>query len=413
MTRMANIPYRMSQTSAHLRRSVMRDLLSLAVSPDMISFAGGLPAADCLPLDQFRDCIDTVLRRDGPRALQYGPPFAPLRDWLAVYMRSRGVECAAENIFITNGAQQGLAIVARLFLNPGDAAIVEEVTFTGVRQAIDGQGAIALTIPANADTGADIDALEAVLRGSPLPRLAILISDFHNPLSVSLSLEKRERVASLAAEYEIPIVEDDPYSPLRYAGITLPPIKAFDSVGAIIYVGSFSKMLAPAVRLGWIVAPAALIPQITVLRETIDLESSGLMQRAVFEFLSRGYLEPHLAALNATNRERQAAMLAALEERLGDAAHWAAPEGGLFVWVTLPEGVDTWAMFQSAVDRRVAYIPGAAFAVNGGHANTLRLNYSNVKPEMIREGIRRLAAVVREQVSERAAARISATGLES
>jgi len=354
-----------------------------------------------LPLDRFRDCLETVLRRDGPRVLQYSPPFAPLRDWLAAHMRSRGVECTAENIFITNGAQQGLEILARLFLNPGDVAAIEEVTFTGIRQVVDGQGAAALTIPTDLDTGVDVDALEATLRGSPRPRLAILITDFHNPLSVSLSLDKRERVAALAAEYEVPIVEDDPYSALRYAGAALPPIKAFDSAEAIIYVSSFSKMLAPAVRLGWIVAPTALIPKITVLRETVDLESSGLMQRAVFEFLSRGYLEPHLASLNATNRDRQAVMLAALEQHLGDVAHWTVPEGGLFVWVTLPEGVDTWAMFEPAVARQVAYIPGAAFAVNGGHKNTLRLNYSNVKPDRIAEGIQRLAAVIREQVVER------------
>ena len=391
---MTDIPYHLSQTSTHMRRSVMRDLLGLAVSPDIISFAGGLPAADCLPLDQFRDCLDTVLRRDGPRALQYSPPFAPLRDWLAASMRSRGVDCAVENIVITNGAQQGLEIAARLFLDPGDAAVVEEVTFTGVRQAVDGRGALALTIPTDLATGVDVDSLEMALRSSPRPRLAILITDFHNPLSVSLSLEKRERIAALAAQYEVPIVEDDPYSPLRYAGAALPPIKAFDSAGAIIYVGSFSKMLAPAVRLGWIVAPAALIPQITVLRETIDLESSGLMQRAVFEFVSRGYLEPHLARLNAANRERQAALLAALDGRLGGVARWTAPQGGLFVWLTLPEGVDTWAMFEAAVARKVAYIPGAAFAVNGGHRNALRLNYSNVKPEAIAEGVKRLAEVI-------------------
>ncbi len=393
---MTDISYHLSQTSTAMRRSVMRDLLGLAVSPDIISFAGGLPAADCLPLDQFRDCLDTVLRRDGPRALQYSPPFAPLRDWLAAHMRSRGVECTAENIFLTNGAQQGLAIAARLFLDPGDAAVVEEITFTGIRQAVNGQRAVALTVPTDPERGVDVDALQAALRCNPRPRLAILITDFHNPLSVSLSLEKRERIAALAAEYEVPIVEDDPYSSLRYAGAALPPIKAFDSAGAIIYVGSFSKMLAPAVRLGWIVAPTVLIPHITVLRETIDLESSGLMQRAVFEFLSRGCLEPHLAALNAANRERQSIMRAALDKHLGGLARWTVPQGGLFVWVTLPAGVDAWAIFEPAVARRVAYIPGAAFAVNGGYQNTMRLNYSNVKPEAIDEGIGRLASVVRE-----------------
>jgi 2-aminoadipate transaminase len=283
-----------------------------------------------------------------------------------------------------------------LFLDAADTAVIEEVTFTGVRQVIDGQGASIAAIPTDLASGADVDALEAAFDRSPKPRLAILITDFHNPLGVSLSVEKREQVAALAAGYGVPIVEDDPYSALRYAGAAIPPIKAFDSAGAIIYVSSFSKMLAPAVRLGWIVAPAALIPKLTVVRESFDLESSGLIQRAVYEFLSRDALGAHLDRLNAVNRERQGVLLAALEEYLGGIAHWTKPQGGLFVWLTLPEAVDTGTMFEAAVKRQVAYIPGAAFAVNGGHRNTMRLNYSNVRPEAIVEGVRRLAEVVIE-----------------
>jgi 2-aminoadipate transaminase len=399
---MIDIPYSLSHISSGLKRSVMRDLLKFAVSPDIISFAGGLPAHECMPLEEFRECVDAVLRRDGTRVLQYSPPFDPLREWIAAYMRSRGVECTAENVFITNGCQQGLAITTRLLLDPGDAAVVEEITFTGVRQAIDGQGGRMLTVATDLETGVDVEALEARL-SSPLarkPRAAILITDFHNPLGVSVSIEKRERIAELAAKHRVPVIEDDPYSALRYSGEAIPPIKAFDSAGAVIYVGSFSKMLAPAARLGWIVAPAALVPKITVVRESIDLESSGLLQRAVFEFLSRGYLEPHLARLNAVNRERQAAMLDALERHFGGLARWSVPHGGLFVWVTLPEGVDTGAMFEAAIACRVAYIPGVAFAVNGGHANTMRLNYSSAAPGAIDEGIERLAALVRQRLSE-------------
>ncbi len=380
----------------------MRDLLKFAVSPDIISFAGGLPANECMPLEEFRECVDAVLCRDGARVLQYSPPFDPLREWIAATMRSRGVECAVENVFITNGSQQGLTIMARLLLDPGDAAVVEEITFTGVRQVIDGQGGRMLTVSTDLETGVDVEALEAHLSG-PLarkPRAAILITDFHNPLGVSISLEKRERIAELAAAHGVPVIEDDPYSALRYSGKAIPPIKAFDSAGAVIYVGSFSKMLAPAARLGWIVAPAALIPKITVVRESIDLESSGLMQRAVFEFLSRGHLELHLARLNAVNRDRQAAMLDALDRHFGGIARWSVPQGGLFVWVTLPEGVDTGTMFEAAIARRVAYIPGAAFAVNGGHTNTMRLNYSSATPDAIGEGIERLAAIVRQRLAE-------------
>jgi 2-aminoadipate transaminase len=177
-----------------------------------------------------------------------------------------------------------------------------------------------------------------------------------------------------------------------------PPIKAFDEAGYVLYVGSFSKMLAPSVRLGWIVAPAALVPRITALRESIDLESSILTQEAVHEFLSQGLLEPHLERLNAANHERCTAMLAALDAYLGDVATWTKPQGGLFVWVTLPEYVDTWEMFNAAVEREVVYIPGAAFDVNGGSRNAMRLNFSNTKPDMIREGVARLAEVIKERI---------------
>jgi len=196
----------------------------------------------------------------------------------------------------------------------------------------------------------------------------------------------------------VPIVEDDPYSLLRYAGELLPPIKAFDKAGAVLYVGSFSKMIAPAMRLGWIVAPLEVLPRLTVLREAIDLESSQLLQRTVTEFLTRGYLEPHLAGLNAANLARRDAMLAALDRELGGAANWTTPEGGLFVWVTLPDGVDTAELFQVALSRQVAYIPGVHFSADGGFANALRLNYSNAAPEKIHEGVRRLAGVIKERL---------------
>jgi DNA-binding transcriptional MocR family regulator len=228
----------------------MRELLALAVDPQIISLAGGLPASSLLPLDDVRRCLDEVLMEDGARALQYSPPFAPLRDWIAAWMRRRGVSCTPDEVFITGGAQQGLAILSRLFLDRGDPAVVEAVTFTGIQQVTAGRGAATRTIPTDLSTGADIDALEEALRQSPRPRLAVLIPDFHNPLGVSLTLEKRRRAASLAAEYGVPLIEDDPYSALRFDGVATPPIKAYDETGLVCYIGSFSKMIAPALRLG-------------------------------------------------------------------------------------------------------------------------------------------------------------------
>lgn len=395
---MAKLTLNLSDEAAELKRSAIRDLLALAVNPEIISLAGGLPANEHMPIDQFRECMNLVLERDGARAMQYSPQYDPLREWIAGYMLSQGVSCEIEQICITNGAQQGLAILSRAFLNPGEPAVTEEVTFTGIQQVTRGRGATVYTIPTDLEHGADMDALENAFRRNPKPRLAVLIPDFHNPLGVSLSAEKRMRAATLAAEHGVPLVEDDPYSALRFDGDPPSLVKAYDDAGVVFYLGSFSKILAPAVRLGWIVASQEIIPKITAIRESLDLETSTLMQRTVSEFLERGYLGPHLTKLTSANMERFHAIDQALETHLGDIAKWTRPQGGLFTWLTLPEQIDTCELFDSALERKVAYIPGSAFAVQGGYANTMRLNFSSATPKQIKVAISRLSEVVRERV---------------
>ena len=391
----------LSREGYNLQRSVMRDLLRFAVDPDVISLAGGLPASEHLPLEGLKECLDTVLSRDGPRALQYSPQHMPLRAWIADYMGTRGVSCTAEEIFITNGNQHGLAILSRLFLDSGQPAVIEEVTFTGVHQITVGREAEVRTLPTDLDTGVCVESFEEALKGSPTPRFAVLITDFHNPLGVSIAEGKRAELADLAARYGVPLIEDDPYAPLRFRGQDIPPIKAHDEAGMVFYLGSFSKMLAPALRLGWIVAPAELMARITTLRESFDLESSTLFQRAVTEFVTRGSLEPHLKAITAAHGERRDTILGALETHLADVARWSKPDGGVFVWVSLPEGLDTKEMFHQAIEQRVAYIPGGVFSVDGSTKNALRLNFSNVKPEAIDEGVSRLAGVIRTALKSR------------
>jgi 2-aminoadipate transaminase len=374
----------------------MRDLIALANRPEIISFAGGLPAADHLPLDELKVSLEAVLARDGSRALQYGPQYAPLRDWIAFHMRARGVPCVVENVFITNGAQQALEILGRLLLDPGQPAVVEALTFTGIGQVMTAHGAALRPARFDLESGVDPAAFEAALRGDGAPaRVGTFIPDFHNPTGVSLPLDQRHCLADIAARTGVPLIEDDPYSLLRYEGETLPPVKAFDEAGLVLYVSSFSKVIAPAMRLGWIVAPAEIVTKLAVLRESIDLESSQLLQRTVHEFVTRGCLDPHLAALNAANRERRDAMLTALQPELSSLATWVAPQGGLFLWVTLPPEVDTAALLSRAFKQQVAYIPGVHFSAEGAYGNTLRLNYSNSTPERIAEGIRRLASVIR------------------
>lgn len=389
-----------SEEAVHLKRSVMRDMLKHAVDPEIISLAGGLPANEYLPTDAYQDCLNTVLNRDRGRALQYGPQSRELCEWIANYMNQRGVKCTADNIFITNGNQQGLNVISRLFLSTRQPAVIEEATFTGIQQVTAGRGAAIRTIPTDYATGADMDALEAAFAQQPRPQLAILISDFHNPLGVTISREKRQRAAQLAAQYGVPLIEDDPYSALRFSGEAIPPIKAFDEEGYVFYLGSLSKMFAPAIRMGWLIAPVELMPKLMVMRESFDLESSVLLQRALAEFLNRGLLEAHLAQLNAVNKERCTVLMESLDEFFGDIGTWTVPEGGLFSWMTLhDETIDTWDMLKDAIDQKVAYIPGSPFAVNGDKRNAMRLNFSNVKPELLPEGVRRLADVVKKHLS--------------
>ncbi len=385
----------LSREATNLKRSVMRELLRFAVDPNIISLAGGLPASEFLPLNGLRECLDAVLARDGAKALQYSPMSEALRSWIAEHMRSRGVTCTPEEVFITNGNQNGLAILSRMLLDPDEPAVIEEVTFTGINQVTCGRNAVIRTVTTDLDSGVDVDALEAAFSESPRPRLAALVTDFHNPLGVSIAAEKRSRIAALAAEYGVPIIEDDPYASLRFGGEPVPPLKAYDDAGMIFYLGSFSKMLAPTLRLGWMVAPVELMSNITTLRESVDLESSTLYQRAVAEFLERGLLEPHLERITAAHHERCDAMLTALDEHLGNIARWSKPDGGVFVWASFPEQLDTTDLFQRAIDRRVAYIPGAVFSVDGRTKNAMRLNFSNVKPDAIEEGVKRLSEVVK------------------
>ncbi len=383
--------FQLSSEVAQLQRSIIRDLLKLDNSPQTISLAGGLPAGELLPLEEYQHCLEMVLKRDGPKALQYSSQYEPLRAWIAAYMQRRGVDCTAEQVWLTNGNQYGLTLLSRLLLNPGDTAAIETFTFTGVQQATQGRGAHIRPIPVDLATGADVDALEEIFKKEPRPKLAVIIPDFHNPLGVSLTAEKRERIAALAATYEVPVIEDDPYSALRFEGEMLPPIKAYDQEGWVFYMGSFSKMLAPALRLGWIIAPKQLSLKIQTLREATDLETSTLTQRATAAFLNEGLLEPHLERLNAENKRRRNALLDGLETHFSGTATWTIPAGGLFTWMSFPEDVDAHALFEQALDRHVIYIPGLAFDVTGQRRNNLRLNFSNNTPERLQIATSRLA----------------------
>ncbi len=377
-----------------MSRSVLRQMIGVVSQPGILSFAGGLPAPELFPAADYAAAITHVLATD-PKALQYGLPFAPLKQHIVQLMAQRGITCTTEQIFLTTGAQQGLDVLARLLLNPGGQVMFEEVVYTGIQQVVAPFQPHILTISTDLAQGMAVHEVEAHLANGARPAFLYAIPDAHNPLGVSMSQARRQQLVALAVHYNIPLIEDDPYGLLQYDAPIMPPLRALND-SHVLYVGSFSKILAPALRLGWIVAPEALMPKLAVAKEASDLESSALTQRAVSAYMDAGYLPGHVEQLRVAYGHRRDAMLAALCNYFPAEARWTVPKGGMFIWVTLPAEVDAAALLHTAVaQEQVAFIPGHAFAVPGHNVhNCLRLNFSNCSVEIIDEGIKRLANVI-------------------
>ncbi|HSM55196.1 MAG TPA: PLP-dependent aminotransferase family protein [Candidatus Sulfomarinibacteraceae bacterium] len=388
-------PYHLAQWAEQAERSVLRQMIDVVSRPDILSFAGGLPALELFPQEAYAEAMARVLHDDA-RALQYGPPYKPLKEQIVALMAQRGVSCTLQQVFITTGAQQALDVLTRLLLNPDGEVLLEEVVYTGMQQALAPHGPRILPVSTDLQEGMDVDVVERWLTTGARPAFIYAIPEAHNPLGVSLSAERRERLVGLAQRYGLPIIEDDPYGFLS-DGETPPPLRALNEEW-VFYVGSFSKILAPALRLGWIVAPEALAPQLTVAKEACDLESSALTQRAVAAFLQAGHLPGHLSRLREAYGRRRRAMLASLAQHFPAEARWTEPTGGMFVWVALPPGVDTVALLERTIaEEEVAFIPGHAFAIPGCQANhCLRLNFSNATVAQIEDGIARLGRVIGE-----------------
>lgn len=382
-----------------MQRSVLRQMLAVVARPGILSFAGGLPAPDLFPTVDYSRALAHVLATDRG-ALQYGPPFAPLKAHIVRLMAERGVDCSAEQVFLTTGAQQALDVLARLLLDDGGQVLLESIVYTGIRQVVAPYRPDVLPVSTDLETGIEVEEVIDYLEGGAKPAFLYVIPDAHNPLGVSISAAKRRRLAETAAAYNLPILEDDPYGFLSYDGQCLPPVRAHND-SHVFYVGSFSKIMAPALRLGWLIAPEALLPKLTVIKEAGDLESSALTQRAVAAYLDDGHLPEHLARLRAEYRGRRDTMLAAMERHFPPDVSWTTPRAGMFIWVTLPEHVDTGALLETAVEREgVAFIPGHAFAQPGTAArHTMRLNFSNCCLADIEEGIERLGRVLDEVTS--------------
>lgn len=382
-----------------MNSSVVRETLKLTAKPDIISFAGGMPAPEVFPVEPMRAAMDKVMTTKGRIALQYGPTdgYLPLREKIAARHRKAGIDCTAENILMINGSQQGLDLAGKLFLNPGDLVVCESPTYTAALSAFRAYECSFLPIATDND-GMIPEDLERKLAANPRARMIYVIPTFQNPTGRTWSLERRKALLALAERYSLPILEDNPYGDLRYEGETVPTLKSMDTRGLVVYMGSFSKVLSPGIRLGWLVAGPDLLDKFNTAKQGADLQASTIMQLVVDTYLEDNDLDENIRNLNALYCRRRDLMLSLLEREFPKGSSWTHPEGGLFIWATLPEQVDTARIMPEVVARKVAYIPGYSFFAEGGVTNTLRLNYSNSDEEKIVTGMKLMGEVLREQV---------------
>ena len=374
--------------------SVIGEMLTLMGRPGITSFALGLPAPELFPVEAYAEAAARVLRGD-TNALQYTSPYAPLREQVVELMARRGVDCRPEQVFLTTGAQQGLSLLAHLFLNPGGRIICERLVYSGFQQAVAPLSPEILAVGTDPETGIDVDAVEALLEGGARPAFIYVISEGHNPLGVSVSPEKRVRLVGLAHRFGVPIVEDDAYGLLSYGDAPTPPMRAMDDRW-VFYVGSLSKVMAPGFRVGWLLVPDRLLPALGNAKDGSDINTSTFSQRLVSAYLETGHFPVHLETLRAAYRERRDALSSALSRHFGAGARWTVPQSGALVWLDVGEGMDTTALFRRAVEEEsVAYVPGEAFAADGSRAGSscMRLNFSKPRVDEISAGIERLARI--------------------
>lgn len=392
-----------------IRSSEIRELLKITDQPGIISFAGGLPSPEAFPLQRFKDACHKVLTEQADHALQYGRTegYEPLRDWIASNMSRYGIRAKLENVVITSGAQQALDLIGKLFIDRGDRVLVEAPTYLGALQAFNAYGAEYMSVPIDSD-GLRTDLVEEPLRFSP--KFMYVLPNFQNPAGTTLSEGRRHELVLLADKYGVPIIEDDPYGQLRYEGEHIPSMVVIDrenlrrdagySIGNVIYLGTFSKTVAPGLRLGWIVAPPDVLAKLVQLKQSTDLHTSTFTQHVAYEVVRDGFLDEHVKYIRKLYRERRDVMLRALARFFPPEVHWTRPQGGLFLWVTLPQTIDSHKILESAISQKVAFVPGNSFYANpvGPVDHHMRLNFSNATPELIEEGIRRLALAVESQL---------------
>ena len=367
-------------------------ILKAAADPKIISFAGGLPAPELFPVEGMKEATDKVYAEHGQQALQYGAAkgVTELRELILKRVKEKeNIDAKLENVMVTTGSEQAIDLVGKAFVNPGDTVLVEEPTYLCALDVFRSYGANFVSVPMD-DDGMKMDALEEALKAHPETALVYTVPNFQNPTGRTMPAERRKKFAELAAKYDVPVLEDNPYGDIRFAGEHVPSVKSFDHAGKVFYMSTFSKILAPGFRLGWLVADPKVIEKLTVLKQSADLHTDNLVQYVVTEFFKENDVDAHVKEISDLYGKRKQLMIDGIKKYFPKDVKYTDPEGGMFLWVEVPGVTDTVELFKQCLEHNVAFVPGDPFFAGKPQPGTFRLNYSNMQEDQIEVGFKRL-----------------------
>ena len=385
------IQWQFSERAQQLQSSFIREILKITQRPEIISFAGGLPSPATFPVEVMKAAYDKVLSETGKVALQYGPTdgYGPLREWIANSLSTEGSRILPEQILMTSGSQQALDLLGKVLIDEGSRVLVETPSYLGALQAFSVYRPEFKSVDTD-EHGLVPSSLEGIAQGA---RMLYALPNFQNPTGRSLSVERRQELVETCARLGVPLIEDDPYGSLSYKGAPSPKMVAMNPDG-VIYMGSFSKVLTPGIRLGYVCAPLPLVRRLELAKQAADLHTAQLTQMVVHEVVKDGFLDQHIPTIRQLYGDQCQVMLDAMQEHFPAGVSWTKPEGGMFIWVTLPQQIDAMKLLEQSLAARVAFVPGAPFYANDPASNTLRLSFVTVPPERIREGIAVLGKLI-------------------
>lgn len=396
-----------SQRAREMKASDVRELLKLLQVPDMISFAGGLPNPETFPVDVIRDITSDVLSKDGGKVLQYGitEGYAPLRESIAQRMKGKGMDATVDNVLVVSGSQQVIDLVGKVFIDPKDVIVVSAPTYLAALTGFATYQASFEAVPIDEDN-MRLDLFEERVRKlakrSNQPKVVYVLPNFQNPAGVTMPESNRRRIVDMASEYDFIVLEDDPYGELRYVGDHIKPLKAFDDEGRVVYMGTFSKVLAPGLRVGWVVAHPEILKKLIISKQSTDVCTNVLGQAIAQEYMARGLMDKQIVKIREVYGRKLKIMLDGMQEFMPEGVKWMKPEGGMFLWVTLPEGMESPTLLEKALKKRVAFVSGRAFFPDPRDGfGTMRLNFSHPSDDLITEGLRRLGAVINQEMVSR------------